>query len=71
MEPSEKYRVTQHGYHQGTGPDSKHARTVYSHIDERLALEYYYRHVPVRPGVVLAVWRPDGSLINFTSRGDT
>jgi hypothetical protein len=69
MQESGEYRVTQHGYHQDRGPDSKHARVVYSHFDERPALEYYYRHVPVRPGVVLAVWRPDGSLITFTSRG--
>jgi hypothetical protein len=51
----------------GKGPDSKHAKVVFSHLDEVPAMSYYHRHQPVRPGVVLAVWRPDGTLIAFVS----
>jgi hypothetical protein len=69
MEESGEYRVTQHGYHQSRGLDSKHAKVVYSHLDEGPVMAYHNRHQPVRPGVVLACWRPDGSLIAFTSGG--
>ena len=69
MDESGEYRVTQHRYSQSRGPDSRHAKVVYSHMDEGPAMAYYQRHKPVRPGVVLAVWRPDGSLIAFTSGG--
>lgn len=69
MEESGEYRVTQHRYHQSRGPDSKHAKVVFSHLDEEPVMAYFRRHQPVRPGVVLAAWRPDGSLIAFTSGG--
>lgn len=67
MEEAGEYRVTQHRKHQGHGPDSKHAKVVFSHLDEEPVMAYYRRHQPCRPGVVLAAWRPDGSLIAFTT----
>ena len=66
MEPSDEYRVTRH---KGHGPDSKYAKVFYSHLDEALAMRTYRKSVPPKSGYVIAVWRPDGSLITFTSSG--
>jgi hypothetical protein len=38
----------------------------YSHLDEAPAMRTYRKSVPPKPGYVIAVWRPDGSLIAFT-----
>jgi hypothetical protein len=40
---------------------------IFSHRDEEPARRFYQRHLPPRVGYVLALWRPDGSLITFTS----
>jgi len=64
MGPSGEYRVTRH---KGHGPNSKYAKVFYSHLDEAPAMRTYRKSVPPRPGYVVAVWRPDGSLIAFTA----
>ncbi len=66
MEPSGEYRITRH---KGSEPNSKHAKVVYSHLDEAPAMRTYRKFLPVKPGYVIAVWRPDGSLIAFTTGG--
>src|SRR3954465_14340981 len=63
MEPSGEYRVTRH---KGRGPNSKNAKVFYSHLDEAPAMRTYRKSVPPKPGYVVAIWRPDGSLIAFT-----
>jgi hypothetical protein len=64
MEPSDEYRVTRH---KGRGPDSKNAKVFYSHLDEAPAMRTYRKSVPPKSGYVVAIWRPDGSLIDFTA----
>jgi hypothetical protein len=66
MEPSDEYRVTRH---KGRGPDSKNAKVFYSHLDEAPAMRTYRKSVPPKPGYVVAIWRPDGSLIACTPGG--
>jgi hypothetical protein len=62
MEESGEYRVTQHRYHQGRGPDSPDAKVIFSHRDEAPVTAYYRTCLPPLPGTVIAAWRPDGSL---------
>jgi hypothetical protein len=62
MKESGKYRVT---HHLGRGLDSEDANVIFSHPDEEPARRFYQRHLPPRGGYVLALWRPDGSLITF------
>ena len=64
MGPSGEYRVTRH---KGHGPNSKYAKVFYSHLDEAPAMRTYRKSVPPKPGYVVAVWRPDDSLIAFTA----
>jgi hypothetical protein len=64
MEPSGEYRVTRH---KGRGPNSKNAKVFYSHLDEAPAMRTYRKSVPPKSGYVVAIWRPDGSLIDFTA----
>lgn len=66
MQESGEYRVTRH---KGRGPDSKDAKVIFSHLDEDPARRFYERHLPPAPGVVLALWKPDGSLIAHTEGG--
>ena len=63
MEPSDEYRATRH---KGRGPDSKNAKVFYSHLNEAPAMRTYRKSVPPKSGYVVAIWRPDGSLIAFT-----
>jgi hypothetical protein len=63
MKDSGKYRVTHH-----LGRRHKEdAQVIFSHLDEEPARRFYQRHLPPRVGYVLTLWRPDGSLITFTS----
>src|SRR3954449_7693148 len=66
MQESGEYRVMQH---KGRGPDSKDAKVIFSHLDEDPARRFYERHLPPAPGIVLALWKPDGSLIAHTEGG--
>jgi hypothetical protein len=66
MQPSGEYRVTRNKGHE---PDSKHAKVFYSHLDKSPVMRTYRKSVPPKPGYVVAVWQPDGSLIAFTSGG--
>jgi hypothetical protein len=63
MKESGEYRVT---HHLGRGPDSKDANVIFSYPDEEPARRFYRRHLPPRVGYVLALWRPDGTLIAST-----
>lgn len=69
MEESPHYRVTRHFYRVSRGPDSKYAKVIFEHLDEGPVMAFYHRRIPVPPGIVIAAWRPDGSLIAFTSGG--
>jgi hypothetical protein len=66
MEESGEYRVTRH---KGRGPDSKDAKVIFSHLDEDPARKFYERHLPPAPGIVLALWKPDGLLIAHSEGG--
>ena len=66
MEESGEYRVTRH---KGRGPDSKDAKVIFSHLDEDPARRFYERHLPPAPGIVLALWKPDGLLIAHSEGG--
>src|SRR3954447_15022298 len=66
MEESGEYRVTRH---KGRGPDSQDAKVIFRHLDEDPARKFYERHLPPNPGIVLALWKPDGSLIAHTEGG--
>jgi hypothetical protein len=39
---------------------------IFSYPDEEPARRFYQRQLPSRVGYVLALWRPDGSLIAST-----
>jgi hypothetical protein len=39
---------------------------IFSYPDEEPARRFYQRHLPPRVGYVLALWRPDDSLIAST-----
>ena len=63
MKDSGKYRVT---HHLGRRPDSEDAEVIFSYPDEEPARRFYQRHLPPRVEYVLALWRPDGTLIAST-----
>ena len=63
MEDSGEYRVTRHN---GREPDSESAKVVYSHLNEAPANRFYNDTLPA-VGTVIAIWRPDGSLVAFRS----
>jgi hypothetical protein len=60
MKDSGEYRVT---HHLGQGPESNDTDVIFSHPDEEPTRRFYRRHLPPRVGYVLALWRPDGTLI--------
>jgi hypothetical protein len=63
MEESGEYRVTRS---KGRGPDRKIHKVIFRHLDEVPARRFYKRTRP-RPGYIVALWRPDGTLITCTS----
>jgi hypothetical protein len=64
VEESGEYRVT---IHEGRGPHSDDATVIFRSPDEGRTMAFYYRCTPPQPGTVVAVWRPDGSLIAYSS----
>jgi hypothetical protein len=63
MQESGEYRVT---IHHGLSADTKRARLIYSHRDRGPAMRAYQRY-RLAPGYVIALWGPDGVLIETRS----
>jgi hypothetical protein len=63
MEESGEYRVTRS---KGRGPGRKIRKVVFRHLDETPARRFYER-TPPAPGYIIALWRPDGTLIACTN----
>jgi hypothetical protein len=63
LEESGEYRVTRS---KGRGPGSKIRKVIFRHPDEASARRFYERTPPV-PGYIIALWRPDGTLIASTN----
>jgi hypothetical protein len=63
MEESGEYRVTRS---KGRGPGRKIRKVIFRHLDEAPARRFYER-TPPAPGYILALWRPDGTLIASTN----
>jgi hypothetical protein len=63
MEESGEYRVTRS---KGRGPGRKIRRVIFRHLDEAPARRFYER-TPPTDGYIIALWRPDGTLIASTS----
>jgi hypothetical protein len=61
MDESDEYRVTRN---KGRRPDTKNAHVIFRHLDEALAWRFYDEQ-SAKQGYVIALWRPDGSLIAF------
>ena len=55
-----EYRVTRS---KGWGPGRK---MIFQHLDEAPARRFYER-TPPAPGYIIALWRPDGTLIACTN----
>src|SRR3954464_10384853 len=64
MEESGEYRVTRS---KGRGPGRKIRKVIFRHLDETPARRFYER-TPPAPGYIIALWRPDGTLIACTHR---
>jgi hypothetical protein len=63
MEESGDYRVTRS---KGRGPGRKIRRVIFRHLDEAPARRFYER-TPPADGYIIALWRPDGTLIASTN----
>jgi hypothetical protein len=63
MEKSGEYRVTRS---KGWGPGRKTRKVIFRHLDEAPARRFYER-TPPAAGYIIALWRPDGSLIACTN----
>ena len=63
MEESGEYRVTRS---KGRGPGRKIRKVIFQHLDEAPARRFYKR-TPAAPGYIIALWRPDGTLIACTN----
>jgi hypothetical protein len=63
MEESGDYRVTRS---KGRGPGRKIRKVIFRHLDEAPARRFYER-TPPADGYIIALWRPDGTLIASTS----
>ena len=61
--PCGEYRVTRS---KGRGPGRKIHKVIFRHLDEAPARRFYER-TPPAPGYILALWRPDGTLIASTN----
>ena len=63
MEESGEYRVTRS---KGRGPGRKIRKVIFRHPHETPARRFYER-TPSAPGYIIALWRPDGTLIASTN----
>ena len=63
MEESGEYRVTRS---KGRGPGRKIRKVIFQHLDEAPARRFYKR-TPPASGYIIALWRPDGTLIACTN----
>jgi hypothetical protein len=63
MEESGEYRVTRS---KGRGPGRKIRKVIFRHLDEAPARRFYER-TPPADGYIIALWRPDGTLIVSTN----
>ena len=63
IEESGEYRVTRS---KGWGPGRKIRKVIFRHLDEAPARRFYKR-TPAAPGYIIALWRPDGTLIACTN----
>ena len=63
MEKSGEYRVTRS---KEWGPGRKIRKVIFRHLDEAPARRFYKR-TPPAPGYIIALWRPDGTLIACTN----
>jgi hypothetical protein len=63
MEESDKYRVTRS---KGWGAGRKIRKVIFQHLDEGPARRFYER-TPSAPGYIIALWRPDRTLIACTN----
>ena len=61
MEESDEFRVTRHT---GSIVTKETAIVLYSSLDE-MAAWCFYRSFRTLPGMSLAFWRPDGTLVAF------
>jgi hypothetical protein len=48
------------------GPGRKIRKVIFRHLDEAPARRFYKR-TPPAPGYIIALWRPDGTLIASTN----
>jgi hypothetical protein len=63
MEESGEYRVTRS---KGRGPGRKIRKVIFQHLDEAPTRRFYERTPPAH-GYIIALWRPDGTLIACTN----
>src|SRR3954469_16194297 len=63
IEESGDYRVTRS---KGWGPGRKIRKVIFRHLDEAAARRFYKR-TPPASGYIIALWRPDGTLIACTN----
>jgi hypothetical protein len=62
-EDSGEYRITRS---KAWGPGRKIRKVIFRHLDEAPARRFYKRILPA-PGYIIALWRPDGTLIASTN----
>jgi hypothetical protein len=62
MDEGGEYRITRS---KGRGP-VRSPKVIFRHLDEAPAWRFYKRTRP-RPGYIIALWRPDGTLIACTT----
>jgi hypothetical protein len=63
MEESGEYRVTRS---KALGPGRKIRKVIFRHLHKAPARRFYER-TPPADGYIIALWRPDGTLIACTS----
>jgi hypothetical protein len=64
MEESGDYRVTRN---KGRGPGRKIRKVIFRHLEDEAPARRFYEQTPPAPGYIIALWRPDGTLIACTN----